>query len=148
VSIEDQLALFGRIAIGALLGFLIGWERSWRGKDAGARTFALLGMGSAGFVSLGIELFPESGDRVIQGVAAGVGFLGAGIIFRASGGTRGLTTAAASWAVAAVGALAGADLLLAAGLGTALVILVLEAHRIPGLRRLTRGEFDEDDGDG
>src|SRR5207247_7503991 len=77
-----QLALFGRVALAAGLGYLIGLERQLRGKAAGDRTFALLAMGAAALVAMAIELFPLSADRVIQGVATGVGFLGAGVIFR------------------------------------------------------------------
>ena len=117
VDAHAQLVLFGRIALGAGLGFVIGLEREYRGKTAGDRTFALLAMGSAAFVAIGIQLFPLTADRVIQGVAAGVGFLGAGIIFRGDrkeAEPRGLTTAAASWTAAAVGVLGGAGAYLTA----------------------------------
>jgi putative Mg2+ transporter-C (MgtC) family protein len=138
-----ELTLVMRVALGAFLGYLIGVERAYRGKDAGDRTFSLIALGSAAFVAVGVELFPESADRVIQGVAAGVGFLGAGIIFRAEGGTRGLTTAAASWATAAVGVLAGAGMYLAAPLVAVLTIAVLESRQIRVLREVSRGEDEE-----
>jgi len=132
--------MFGRIALGAFLGFVIGLEREHRGKVAGDRTFALLAMGSAAFVTIAIELFPASADRVIQGVATGVGFLGAGIIFRGDrkAEPRGLTTAAASWTVAAVGVLAGTGAYLTAALTTVLVVAVLESQYMPYVRRLGR----------
>ena len=115
---QSQLVIVGRIAFAAFLGYLVGLDRALRGKDAGDRTFALVALGSAAFVAMGVELFPYSADRIIQGVATGVGFLGAGIIFRASGGVKGLTTAAALWAAAALGALVGGGLYLAAALLT------------------------------
>src|SRR4029453_14892311 len=130
-----QLALFGRIALAAGLGYLIGLERQIRGKEAGDRTFALLGMGSAALVGMSIELFPLSADRVIQGVATGVGFLGAGIIFRRTERVKGLTTAGAAWAATAIGVLCGAKLYLVAGLTTVLTILLLESIALPGLSR-------------
>ena len=105
-----QLAIFGRIALATGLGYVIGLERQFRGKEAGDRTFALLGMGSSALVGLSIELFPTSADRVIQGVATGIGFLGAGIIFRQTERVRGLTTAAAIWAATAIGVLCGTKL--------------------------------------
>src|SRR4051812_13083825 len=108
MDLNTKLIVVGRIALAAFLGYLVGLDRALRGKDAGDRTFSLVALGSAAFVALGVELFPDSADRVIQGVTAGVGFLGAGIIFRASGGVRGLTTAAALLAAAAGGALVGA----------------------------------------
>jgi putative Mg2+ transporter-C (MgtC) family protein len=130
-----QLALFGRIALAAGLGYLIGLERQLRGKAAGDRTFALLAMGACALVAMSIELFPLSADRVIQGVATGVGFLGAGIIFRRTERVKGLTTAAAAWAATAIGVLCGAKLYLVAGLTTVLTILLLESIALPGLSR-------------
>jgi putative Mg2+ transporter-C (MgtC) family protein len=139
VDAHLEFAMLGRIALGALLGFLIGLEREYRGKPAGDRTFALLAMGSAAFVAVAMETFPLTADRVIQGVAAGVGFLGAGIIFRGdSQEPHGLTTAAASWTAAAIGVLAGTANYLTAILMTLLVVLVLESQYMPYVRRLGR----------
>jgi putative Mg2+ transporter-C (MgtC) family protein len=140
---QEQLVLVARVALALVLGYLVGLERARRGKDAGERTFALVSAGAAAFVAVGLELFPVTGDRVIQGVVAGIGFLGAGIIFRAEGGTRGLTTAAASWATAAVGVLAGAGMYLAAPLVAVLTIAVLESRQIRVLREVSRGEDEE-----
>jgi putative Mg2+ transporter-C (MgtC) family protein len=133
---KTELVVVGRVALAAFLGYAIGLERAYRGKRAGDRTFALLALGSAAFVGLGVELFPYTADRVIQGVAAGVGFLGAGIIFQARGAVHGLTTAAASWAAAAIGAVAGGGLYVAAVGVTMLTLLVLELHQLEILRRL------------
>jgi putative Mg2+ transporter-C (MgtC) family protein len=140
MELHEQFVLFGRIALATGLGFAIGLERAVWGKTAGDRTFALLALGSAAFVGLGVEMFPQTADRVIQGVAAGVGFLGAGIIFRGDrdGGPRGLTTAAASWAVAAIGALAGAGVIWTPIMVTALTLVLLESQRLPFLRRFQR----------
>jgi putative Mg2+ transporter-C (MgtC) family protein len=86
-------------------------------------------------------MFPFTADRVIQGVAAGVGFLGAGIIFRGDRQgeePRGLTTAAASWTAAAVGVLCGAGVYVTAILTTVIVVLLLETQYMPYVRRLGR----------
>jgi putative Mg2+ transporter-C (MgtC) family protein len=139
VDAVAELTIFGKIVLAAFLGFLIGLEREYRGKPAGDRTFALLAMGSAAFVAVAVELFALTADRAIQGVAAGVGFLGAGIIFRENRGDgepHGLTTAAASWTAAAIGVLTGTGDFLAACLTTALVVLVLETQYMPYVRRL------------
>jgi putative Mg2+ transporter-C (MgtC) family protein len=135
----DQLILVGRVAAAAALGSLVGIEREYRGKAAGDRTFALLALASAAFVAMGLMLFPASGDRVVQGVATGVGFIGAGIIFRGEGGVKGLTTAAASYGAAAMGAVAGAGLLVAAAIA-ALIVLVLEAPNARLRERLHRNK--------
>ncbi|MFL5790839.1 MAG: MgtC/SapB family protein [Actinomycetota bacterium] len=137
MDLQVQLAVIGRIALAAFLGYLLGLDRALRGKDAGDRTFSLVALGSAAFVALGVELFPDSGDRVIQGVVAGVGFLGGGLIFRASGGVKGLTTAAALWASAAVGCLVGAGFYLSGAALAGIILVVLELHAVGFLRRIS-----------
>lgn len=132
-----DVALVGRVAIGTLLGFLIGWEREFRGSSAGDRTFSLIALGATAFTVLGVQNFPATAEKVIAGVVTGIGFLGAGLIMRGdSGGVRGLTTAASLWATAAVGTLAGAGEPVIAVLLAALVVLILESPHVPGLRRL------------
>lgn len=136
--------LVGRMAIAGVLGFAIGCERELRGKPAGERTFALIAIGTSGMVSLGTMFSTDAVSRIIQGVAAGVGFVGAGLIFRSGGGTvKGLTTAAAVWAVAAIGILCGAGLYLASILSTLAVLLILELQFIPGFSRLDPDRWRE-----
>jgi putative Mg2+ transporter-C (MgtC) family protein len=74
----------------------------------------------------------------MAGVATGVGFLGAGIIWRMQGGPRGLTTAASSWAATAIGVLCGVGVYLAAALGTVLVLFILEVENVPGFSVIRR----------
>ena len=137
--------LIGRIALAALLGYAIGFEREYRGKAAGERTFALVSLGAAAFTGWGLERFPDSADRVIQGIVTGIGFLGAGIIFqREQGMVKGLTTAASAWAVASVGILAGSGDYGVAVATTLLVLLLLELAYIPGLRRIQASELREE----
>jgi putative Mg2+ transporter-C (MgtC) family protein len=143
-ALELSLALTGRFLLAAVLGFVVGFEREYRGKAAGLRTFALIALGSAAFTAIAIERFPGSGDRVIQGVAAGIGFLGAGIIFqREEGIVEGLTTAASIWSVAAIGVLIGASAYLAGVLATLLTVAILEIDRLPLLRRIKRPGKEE-----
>jgi putative Mg2+ transporter-C (MgtC) family protein len=132
-----DLSILGRIALAALLGYLIGYERELRGSPAGDRTFALVALGAAGVTALGVENFPQSAEKVIAGVVTGIGFLGAGLILRGEMGVvRGLTTAAALWAAAAVAILVGAgDLLVGLGSGV-LVFLILEMQYVPLFRGL------------
>jgi putative Mg2+ transporter-C (MgtC) family protein len=133
-----DLTLFGRIALAAALGYLVGFEREVRGQAAGDRTFALVALGSAAFTALAIDAFPPTAERLISGIVTGVGFIGAGLLLRSAeaGVVRGLTTAAAIWAMAAVGVAAGAGRLVMATLTTALVLFALELRQIPGIRIL------------
>lgn len=144
-----QWTLFGRMALAAVFGGLIGLEREVRGKRAGERTFALVAFGSAGFTAVGVELFPASAEKVIAGIATGIGFLGVGIIWRMEGGqARGLTTAAATWAIAAIGVIVGTGLYLTAALATAFTLAVLEVQYVPVVARLVKRlpKMDESDG--
>lgn len=106
-------------------GTLIGAERQYRQRTAGLRTNALVAVGSAAFVDLGQRL---GGDvesiRVIAYVVSGIGFLGAGVIMKEGMNVRGLNTAATLWCSAAIGSIAGSDMLAEAALLTFFVILI------------------------
>ena len=120
-----DLEAIGRIALAAVIGLIIGFERLLRGNFAGPRTFALLGIGAAAFavVASGIN----NDGRVIAGVATGVGFIGAGMIWHDSArGIMGFATAAASWATVADGVLAGLGREVVAIAVAAMAVFVLE----------------------
>lgn len=142
--LSHDLTMSGRLCLAFVLGAAVGAERGYRAHPAGLRTFGLVGLGAAAFVAVGLDAFPGGGERVVQGVATGVGFLGAGLVVRAGQQVKNLTSAASIWAVAAVGVLAGAGRLVMAVVTTALVLFTLELPEIPGLRRLDR--HDPSDG--
>src|SRR5574337_356118 len=106
-----------------VLGGLIGFERQYRQRTAGLRTNVLVAVGAAVFVDMANRLHGHDGAiHVVGYVVSGIGFLGAGVIMREEGNIRGLNTAATLWGSAAIGACAGADLLLEAVLGTGFVL--------------------------
>ncbi|MFV1969438.1 MAG: MgtC/SapB family protein [Acidimicrobiia bacterium] len=115
-----------RVLIAAVLGVILGLERQRSNKDAGLRTYALVAAGSALFTVLSIEGF-EAADtsRVAAQIVTGIGFLGAGLIFRQGANVQGLTTAAGLWSVAAIGMAAGTGLWGLAIVVTVIVLLVL-----------------------
>ena len=132
-----------RLGVAALLGGLLGWEREHAGKAAGVRTHMLVAMGAALFVLVAQQagISPADNSRVLQGVIAGGGFLGAGTILKgdAEGQVKGLTTAAGIWLTAAIGVSAGLGREMTAVLSTVLALAVLWA--IPLLQdALTRGK--------
>ncbi len=97
---------------------MIGYERQHRQRTAGLRTNVLAAVGGSIFVDMANRLAGHDGAvRVVAYVVSGIGFLGAGVIMREEGNVRGLNTAATLWGSAAVGASAGADLILEAALG-------------------------------
>ena len=106
-----------------VLGGLIGLERQIRQRTAGLRTNVLVAVGSAIFVDMAQRLGGHDGAvHIVAYVVSGIGFLGAGVIMREEGNVRGLNTAATLWGSAAVGACAGADLLLEATIGSVFVL--------------------------
>jgi putative Mg2+ transporter-C (MgtC) family protein len=102
-----------RTIVALVAGGAIGLERSYHGRAAGLRTYALVSFGSALLVAGGqYELFSarDSGEvtRIIQGIVTGIGFLGAGVIVKEGFSVRGLTTAASIWVASAIGIVLGA----------------------------------------
>jgi putative Mg2+ transporter-C (MgtC) family protein len=91
------------------MGVTVGLERQWRQRMAGTRTNALVAAGAAAFVMCGLLIAndPSALGRIVSYVVSGVGFLGAGVIFKDGANVRGLNTAATVWCSAAIGALCG-----------------------------------------
>lgn len=136
------LTLLGALA----LGMLVGYERFYRGRAAGMRTYGLVCMSSAaltaivGFQSLwygGVAGAVSDPTRVVQGVVTGIGFLCAGVIIKDGLSVRGLATAASIWTVSAVGVLFGAGFHVAALMFASLCAISMWLlhrleHRLPG----------------
>ncbi len=126
----DFGVIVGRLALAFALGGLVGWEREHEDKPAGLRTLILVTTGSALFVLVTQAVVGVAGGqmdttRIIAGIAQGIGFLGAGTIFMARGTIHGLTTAAAIWAMSAVGTACGFGAWQIALVGTVLTFIAL-----------------------
>jgi putative Mg2+ transporter-C (MgtC) family protein len=110
-NVEDITRLCVRLLVAMVLGGLLGWERESVGASAGLRTHMLVSLGAALFVLIPLQAGMQITDlsRVLQGVTAGIGFLGAGAILKLTDKKEieGLTTAASVWLTAAVGIAAG-----------------------------------------
>jgi len=119
----EQTAL--NLAAAGGLSAVIGFERQWRNRIAGLRTNTLVALGSATFVILA-ALVPgdTSPTRIAAQVVSGIGFLGAGVIFREGLSVRGLNTAATLWCSAAVGVLSGAGFPAHAAVATGFIVFV------------------------
>lgn len=126
-----------RLLIAAALGGLLGYERELQGKSAGMRTHMLVAIGAALFVLIPQQAGASIEDlsRVLQGLIAGVGFLGAGsiIVGTKDAETKGLTTAAGIWVTAAIGMAAGIGREATAVLSTIIALLILSA--VPWISR-------------
>lgn len=140
--------VIGRIALAALLGGAIGFDRELSGKSAGLRTNILVSAAAAVFADVSVNGFEElrgyDPSRVAADVVSGVGFLGAGAIFAMGGRPRGLTTAAALWASAAAGLATGVGrwwvglALVVLGLLTLTVLSFAEQRFLGGRRTIVR----------
>ncbi|MDB5964263.1 MAG: MgtC/SapB transporter [Polaromonas sp.] len=130
-----------RLTVAAFLGGLLGIEREHKGKAAGVRTHMLVAMGSALFVLVSQQagIIETDMSRVIQGLIAGIGFLGAGTILkgRDEEKVQGLTTAAGIWMTAAIGMAAGLGLEVTAVLSTVLALAIFSLVP-PIVRRLDK----------
>lgn len=121
-------SLLIRLLMAGLLGGALGYQRERAGKPAGIRTHMLVALGAALFVLIPQQAGAAPGDitRVLQGIVAGIGFLGAGTILKdEQGEVRGLTTAAGVWLTAAIGVGAGMGRLGSAILSTVLALVIL-----------------------
>ena len=125
----DDLTVLVRIGAALVIGAILGLNRDIRGKPAGVRTHALVSVGSATVLLVALQsgAGPEGVSRVLQGLLAGIGFLGAGVIIpqQARHRVHGLTTAASIWVSAGLGGACGAGLLRLASVALAAALVVL-----------------------
>lgn len=135
---RTELIMLGRLVLAAALAGLVGYEREQADKPAGFRTHILVGLGAALFTVISLYAFGGGSDpaRVAAQIVTGVGFLGAGTIFRSEGLVLGLTTAASIWAVAAIGMAVAVGMYAMSAMATVIMLLVL---RLPLMRSSRRG---------
>ena len=145
--VREVIQVLVRLLMAAVLGAVLGFEREHRGKSAGVRTHMLVSLGAALFVlapsMAGAD--QQALTRVVQGIVAGIGFLGAGTILKGNGldtsHVKGLTTAAGLWMTAAIGTAAGMGREATALVSTVLALLVLGT--MPLLVEKVEGEDEE-----
>jgi putative Mg2+ transporter-C (MgtC) family protein len=137
---HELLVMSARIFGALLIGALIGLERSFHGRPAGFRTHALVCVASAllmlvtvyqneWMTQVAIDAIRTDPTRMAQGIMTGIGFLGAGVIFKEGLTVRGLTTAASIWITASIGILVGIGFWVPAIIGTLATLIVLSIFR-------------------
>lgn len=153
LTVFDNLEFFIRIVLAAILGALVGLERSKRQKEAGVRTNCIIACTSALFMILSkyafVDLVGVAGlrgadpARIAAQVVSGISFLGAGVIFKNGNSIRGLTTAAGMWGTAAVGMAIGAGMYWVGLIEAAVLVgIQIVLHRFPvGADALTTQEI-------
>ena len=114
-----------RLLISFAIGTAIGLEREYRSKAAGLRTMIMICLGATIFTEISIQLGGNTPDRIASTIISGIGFLGAGVIFKDGLSVTGITTATTIWISAALGMAVGAGEYFIAVIGSAVVLIVL-----------------------
>lgn len=120
--LQNQLMM---VLISILIGLIIGVEREYRNKSAGLRTFVLISFGACVFTILSVEIGIGNPDRLAANIITGIGFLGAGVIFKEDNKISGITTATTIWATASLGMAAGSGHIYLAIFGVVIVMVIL-----------------------
>lgn len=119
-----------KMLIALIFGAIIGLDRERHGREAGIRTYAAVAVGATPFTSIAAHVVgdPAAASRIVANIITGVSFLGAGIIYRDGGRSRGLTTAATIWGTAAMGVAIGMNMSVVATGATAILFGLISLH--------------------
>jgi putative Mg2+ transporter-C (MgtC) family protein len=138
-NVQFELEMFLRVIIACFLGGLIGWERERHHNyhSAGIRTYSAIALGACAFGIVSQHIPNSDLSRVAAQVVSGIGFLGAGIMFRQGDSVSGLTTAATLWATAAVGLAVSIGLYITSFFIALLIFLLLYLPRLHWWRKIS-----------
>jgi putative Mg2+ transporter-C (MgtC) family protein len=127
MNLHTDIEVVYRLLISFGIGTALGLEREYRSKAAGLRTMIMICLGSTIFTQISLDIGGANQDRIASMIVSGVGFLGAGVIFKDGLSITGITTATTIWISAALGMAVGAGeyFISLVGLGVVLVVLTL-----------------------
>ncbi len=131
IDLLEELVIASKLLAAAVLGAVVGYDRERHSRDAGLRTYASVCVGAALFTSIAGHLEDVSAtSRIVANVVMGIGFLGAGIVYKDSnsGYAKGLTTAATIWCTAAIGVAVGLNMFVIAIAGALLAYFLISLH--------------------
>lgn len=146
MDLNQELIIVVKIVISFTLGALVGFDRERQGRDAGMRTYAAVCLGATLFTSIAEHVADTAAaSRIIANIVVGIGFLGAGIIYKDGKASKGLTTAATMWCTAAVGVAIGLDMYIIAVVSTGALYLLLSLPYyqwyVAWLKRIKRNDL-------
>ncbi|MFN3234104.1 MAG: MgtC/SapB family protein [Gammaproteobacteria bacterium] len=142
MDIITQLHICAELFLAFILGGLIGFERERAGIPAGVRTFSAVAVGACLFSIVSSHALGHyDSTRIAAQVASGMGFLGAGVIFKHGDLIRGLTTAGVLWASSAVGISVGFQLYIVAVFTTFLLVFMLHVSKYKAWRRMMKKSY-------
>lgn len=129
MDVSLELIIVCKLIIAFMLGAFIGLDREKHGRDAGIRTYAAVCIGATLFTAIAAHLSDTAAtSRIVANIVVGIGFLGAGIIYRNNQSSYGLTTAATIWCTAAVGVAIGLNMYIIALVAAVALYLLLSLH--------------------
>lgn len=131
IDVEKELMVVIKLLIAFALGAFVGFDRERQGNSAGIRTYAAVCLGAALFTAIGQHLEDTAAaSRIIANVLVGIGFLGAGIIYKndKTNSSQGLTTAATIWCTAGIGVAVGLNMLIIASVAAVAIYFLLSLH--------------------
>lgn len=148
--VEDELRILMRLVVAATVGGIIGLERRSAKSFAGVRTFSLVSLGAAIFLSTVLIAAPQADPaRIAAAISSSVGFIGGGVMSKNSKQSRGLTTATSVWLAAGLGVAAASGLFVLAYAGAVMTVLIARYARFDNSLHLIRGDplvnYDTDD---
>ncbi len=132
---NTELTLIIRTLVATLIGGIIGFERELHGREAGSRTYAAVALGSCTFGLISQHVGPVIDTRIAANIVTGIGFLGAGIIFKDNNRVSGLTTSATIWSTAAMALAIAFGMYLLGILTGILIFAILVLHDLPAWQR-------------
>lgn len=144
MSLLTELNMLFLVVLSFIAGAIIGWEREQRGGHAGIRTFGYIAMGACvyGLISRHVP-WPADVSRIASQVAIGVGFIGAGVIFRVGDHVGGLTTAATLWCVAAIGLAISFQMYTVSIVTTIVIFIFLRMPRTKFWRKISAKKLED-----
>jgi putative Mg2+ transporter-C (MgtC) family protein len=142
MDIKVELIIGAKMLLALVLGGLVGYERESNNKFAGVRTFGAISVAACIFVAIAEHLTDDTSAiaRIIAAIATGIGFIGAGLIFRNGNETHGLTTSAALWATAGIGSALAVNMFITAVVGTGIVYFLLRMNRFKWYKKMIEEE--------
>ena len=125
-----EIIISAKMLVSLVFGALVGLDRERHGREVGIRTYAAVTVGATLFTSVAAHIVddPTAASRIVANIITGVGFLGAGVIYREGGFSRGLTTAATVWCTAAIGVAVGLNMFIIAAGATAILYALISLH--------------------
>ncbi len=149
MDIKFELIIGAKLVCALLMGGLVGFEREKNNKFAGVRTFGAIAVASCIFVAIAEHLTDDTSAiaRILASIATGIGFIGAGLIFKDGNQTHGLTTSAALWATAGIGSAVALNFFIIAGFGTIIVYFLLRMNQFKWYKKMIEESDDENQHD-